>query len=305
MKHLHAFGQGIGDFWVDQINLAAEFLWGQSTNAKSHDTIKKLILAQSIAAAEEKKHDQNETHLLDKPYSVPKKFGDSNSLERESKHSLEEKNIKHTSSMITLSMNNKLRVIGESNDSTEIIPDWVDNKGKEGFTHKFRNSDATIWTFSTGLKNFRGLLREFKRFFRVHVSFSKNISKMDLEEYMSNCIEFLNWEEFIQGVQNTINDTKESKITLESFNLSFLIQNIDCDSQKYAEVVDIDENDLKDKKILHATNLGLLLYPQKMLKTKSEGTQDHKYAGYLDNIKNNTLIVNDLLLSFNMSRLNK
>jgi len=84
-----------------------------------------------------------------------------------------------------------------------------------------------------------------------------------------------------------------------------LIQNNCWAHYKDIQAANSADNDLKDRGTLQAINLSLLLYPQKILKTLAEGIKNNKYAEYLRGIKHDTLIVNDLLFNFTISRLKR
>jgi len=217
MTHWHAFDQGIDQLWREQSYPANEFLSGQSTNMKPHDTIERVISLQMIEVTE-RKHDQNEVGVEYKPNSGIRSSIERTALVSELERSSQNKYNQHITPLIEWSISNKIRPNGEMNNSIEIIPFWENNEEDE-IKSKFRNSGVTYVTFNTKMKNFKGLLREFRKFFRANLSFSKNILKMDFDQYMDCLLDFLSSKEFINGVKNILSDTKESKIPPEIFQI--------------------------------------------------------------------------------------
>lgn len=155
-----------------------------------------------------------------------------------------------------------------------------------------------------GILNFKSLLREFKRFYRNHIPFSKLISKMDEYEFLDKCLEFLSHPNFELALKNTMALISDSKISepdstedKKHFNiLNPAVLNNSIDNQ---------EDIYREWKISYALNLGLLLNPQKVIKIDPKRVSGGERVEFMLRNLENTLIVNDLLFNFSIKRLGR
>lgn len=177
---------------------------------------------------------------------------------------------------------------------------------KSGRNHSNSSASSSILSVKqTEDMNVKGLLRELKRFFQESIPFAKTISKMNANEFIESCIQFLDHLNF-----GTLEKSLYDKFFSEESWLgtsSLFVQSSD--------LIDLEASYIKlnfkeylydeDFKTSLGIYLALFLYPQKLFKLDSKNVISCAYADKLEIVKESSLVINDVIFECETRRLQR
>ena len=310
MKHLYDFKDSLAYLCGYKIRNATSLFCGGRDNEKHPDSGKIYILDDGVMKSDKPSISQNEFSLT--KYSAESLI---------SKHS--KKSIKPSKSKLdnhkeaTLSQMTSKMYISNMEKSTK--PSKIENEEvknysetnctsstKSGRNHSNSSASSSILSVKqTEDMNVKGLLREIKRFFQESIPFAKTISKMNANELIESCIQFLDHLNFGALEKSLYDKLFSQESWLESSSL--FVQSSD--------LIDLEASYIKlnfkeylydeDFKTSLGIYLALFLNPQKLFKLDPKNAISCEYADKLEIVKESSLVINDVIFECKTTRLQR